>query len=1057
MHLHPRYHVIQQIAQSRFSTIYRARDQLSQCDVALKTLHASKPYRDAPAIFDVLTRLQHPHIITALDAIRWQQQPTLVLQWLPDAQPVTLAAQGAAFQVRLRWLHQTLHALVYLHHNHILHRDLKPSNVLVSAGDVTLLDFGLSKQHGVAATRTERPGTLAYLSPEVLDAGTYSPASDLFALGVLAYEMLSGMHPFGAFDAGYLERVRQQEPPPLGVGQPELQAWLLRLLSKDPAARSSSAMAALHDLQSISAHNDRQPLHSDYSNLTYSNPPLLGREPLLRDLQQRAERASNDRGQAVLIAGESGTGKSRLLDYLHGMLGVVGYLVVRVGADEHLQADAWWQPFVEQLTLGTTLSADERAALQTPDDKTHKPEQIAGALLSLIERQTLPVALLLDNLHSTQQAWPVLATLANDTTTHKLFIVAAFRDDIAPDLPQELADADVLHMPRLSVTDLRQLASLIWTPDALPDAVLDALLQCSGGNPLLASEALAQLATEHRTMPDAAQVVQRLQTLQSQHVHAWAQHYQRLLPAWVQGPLRLCALYQRRIEPRLLVAWLHDATPERWLWACAPVLRQTGAGWQFRHEQIRHSILAPLKDAERRDYHAKLADTLESSELAVAAPVLAQHWRAADRPEGESLYVQAAARHFLRIDDRPQAKTWALRAVELIDHTPSQAVQAHLLAGRALRRLSDYDAARAHYESALSLQPLHSEAAEVHIGLGEVAVAAEDYDTGRQQLRAALAALPQTPENRELRARATYQLGSAYMMQGHYADALPHFEHCLGDYDALNDDAGIAITARQIGICAFFQGLYPQAQQHYETSLTHAQRAGDIGARATALRNLGIIAYRQGDHAASLDYYEQALTLEQRYGTSFGVAAVLINRAVTLENMGDYAGAREQYITARERFAAINHRSGMATCDNNLASLAHRQGDDAGALAYAQSSLALRVAINDITGQISSHRSLATSYGRQGHLATAIQHYDQAEALMDANGAEQFRHNIWRGRAGIYAEQGDYDAALDLLKRSLTRARQQHAPSELANSHHDATVISSVMMIYLLVIGQADP
>ena len=92
---------------------------------------------------------------------------------------------------------QALQALAYLHRRGILHHDLKPENMLVSDGQVRLLDFGLS-------ITLDQPrgddisGTLLYLPPEVLDGAPFTAAGDLYAIGVIAYQLLAGRHPFAS-------------------------------------------------------------------------------------------------------------------------------------------------------------------------------------------------------------------------------------------------------------------------------------------------------------------------------------------------------------------------------------------------------------------------------------------------------------------------------------------------------------------------------------------------------------------------------------------------------------------------------------------------------------------------------------------------------------------------------------------------------------------------------------------------------------------------------------------------------------------------------------------
>lgn len=205
-----RYRLLERIGAGGMGIVFRAEDRLTGHIVALKRVTFSAVSQEAPVNlnetalrlalsreFETAARLRHPHIINVLDyGYDAQRQPYIVMDLLEDARDLAHAARGLDHTAKLNLLIGILQALVYLHRRSLLHRDLKPSNVLVDKhGNLKLLDFGLAIPVG---TETLLAGTVAYIAPELLRGESASIASDLYAVGVIAYELFAGKAPFEA-------------------------------------------------------------------------------------------------------------------------------------------------------------------------------------------------------------------------------------------------------------------------------------------------------------------------------------------------------------------------------------------------------------------------------------------------------------------------------------------------------------------------------------------------------------------------------------------------------------------------------------------------------------------------------------------------------------------------------------------------------------------------------------------------------------------------------------------------------------------------------------------
>ncbi|HLK66683.1 MAG TPA: protein kinase [Bryobacteraceae bacterium] len=202
---------------------------------------------------EILAQLDHPHIAAILDAgTSHGGDPYFVMEYV-DGEPLTAYCRSHALTVdqKLELFLQICDAVQHAHRNLTVHRDLKPSNILVTqAGAVKLLDFGIAKWIAPQASQSaEAPPTVAvltpeYSSPEQICNRPVTTLADVFSLGILLYEMLTGAHPFLARERlphEVMRAIAEDDPAPMrGAAAPELQAIVLTALRKEPAWRYPS-------------------------------------------------------------------------------------------------------------------------------------------------------------------------------------------------------------------------------------------------------------------------------------------------------------------------------------------------------------------------------------------------------------------------------------------------------------------------------------------------------------------------------------------------------------------------------------------------------------------------------------------------------------------------------------------------------------------------------------------------------------------------------------------------------------------------------------------------
>ncbi|OJH33558.1 hypothetical protein BON30_48070 [Cystobacter ferrugineus] len=248
-------------------SVYRAIDSLSRQHVALKLLHM----KDGDALrrftreAELLSALRHPGIVSYLAHGQSEQgQPFLAMQWLEGEELAQrLARQPLSLEETLSLLRHSAQALSIAHQHGVIHRDLKPSNLFLRQGrpgDVVLLDFGLARHLNPSTAMTGSQmvlGTPGYMAPEQISGQSQLiPAVDIFSLGCVLYECLTGQPPFRAPHLmATLAKILFAEPVPLLQLRPglpvALQKLVERMLAKEPSRRLPDATSLLGALEEL--------------------------------------------------------------------------------------------------------------------------------------------------------------------------------------------------------------------------------------------------------------------------------------------------------------------------------------------------------------------------------------------------------------------------------------------------------------------------------------------------------------------------------------------------------------------------------------------------------------------------------------------------------------------------------------------------------------------------------------------------------------------------------------------------------------------------------------
>jgi serine/threonine protein kinase len=267
-----KYEIVKEIGKGSMGTVYSANDPFSDRLVAIKVAHpqfidkSEQGQRFRKLFFNEAHAagvLDHPNILRIFDADADGELCYLVMECIPDArtldehvQPETLMPLRQVVNL----IYKCAKALDYAHRQGIIHRDIKPSNLLLTdENDIKLADFSIAMINRQDTTSTQFTGFLGsplYMSPEQINEQPLDNSTDIFSLGSLMYQLLTGRHPFKADTlAAISQRITKEEPPPVTDFRDDLPEGLSytvkRMLKKKPTQRYSMGLDLAADLAVI--------------------------------------------------------------------------------------------------------------------------------------------------------------------------------------------------------------------------------------------------------------------------------------------------------------------------------------------------------------------------------------------------------------------------------------------------------------------------------------------------------------------------------------------------------------------------------------------------------------------------------------------------------------------------------------------------------------------------------------------------------------------------------------------------------------------------------------
>ena len=648
----------------------------------------------------------HPHIVTVFDLGQEQDQPYMVTELMGGGDVEGLIEDAEGHRLPLHQVMgiavETCRGLEFAHSRGIVHRDLKPGNVWLTAEGIAKIgDFGLAVALDRSRLTTEgmMVGTVSYMPPEQAMGGDVTPRSDLYSLGAMLYEMVTGRPPFLGDDSVAIigQHINTLPVAPNWHNSEcprALDALILRMLAKDPSDRPESAsdvLSALEalDLQDVGASRSIRdaPTHGEEHSLdSLAGGVFVGRQQQMGELKGCLEDALSGRGRLVTLVGEPGIGKSRTAQELATYAGLRGAQVLWGRCYEEQGAPPYW-PWVQAIRsyvrekepeeLRSEMGAGAQDIAEIVSDVKERlpglstppqldPEQARFRLFDSITAflrtasQHRPLVLVLDDLHwADHPSLLLLEFVARELAGSRLLLVGTYRDmELSRRHPLSVTLGGLTRerlfqrvlLRGLNQEDVGRFIELVsgLTPQS---GMVEAVHRQTEGNPLFVTEVVRLLVQEGELSPERAGQRDSWSVRIPEGVREVIGRRLDRLSERCNETLTIASVIGREFTLEHLWPLIEDMTEDRLLEVLEEALAarvieelpQSVGRYQFTHALIQETLAEELSTTRKVRLHARIAESLEESyggDAAGHAAELVHHFNEAQTVLGTDRLVR---------------------------------------------------------------------------------------------------------------------------------------------------------------------------------------------------------------------------------------------------------------------------------------------------------------------------------------------------------------------------------------------------------------------------------
>ena len=972
-----RYKILRKLGSGAMGEVYKVRDLKDNRLIALKVLSSVRTSTESvqrfKREFSLLAGLHHPNLCPVYDFGLLKDGRSYFTMEYIDGLDIFKATQGLGDKDIYPWVVQLCRVLEYIHAKGLIHYDIKPNNVLIqmSNGNIgntllKLMDFGLAGEQRIKGGLIIK-GTFPYIAPEIIKGFSIDHRIDLYSLGVLLYEVFT-RRPFqiGRTQESFTAQLRQEimKSPPMSLKfmpqtNKNLRRLLIRLTAIEPNQRYSRANEVTKDISKIAGCRFEFETEKTIEGYLLSSH-FVGRDKEMGLLKTLYEQSRSDNGKLVLITGESGIGKSRLLKefrvfaQLHNIHCFIGYAY----KETTQSLEPFYTIFKELINYidDGSIPKMPMAILfrMFPDlRKKHWAEKLPklvllepkqewlrnfDALFSLLQYATSNlgnIIILLENLQwADDLSIQFLEYLAHNLERSNILICGSCRsEEIISNLKlrqiinnlREEGLLTNLELKPLNFMNLRSFLDSTITPASNSFELIKYLMQKTGGNPFFVEEIMRNLMKRSKVSIGERMRIEDLKQI--------------AIPETIED-LVLTRLKDLDNDSQMVIKFgavllkdfsydgmknltaLNDTELSRALWGLKrkQILIEEGDNYRFYHATMGEAINKRLSQVEKKRLNYQIAKALETVGHERKYEDLAYYYiNARDHKKGVLYGLKAAEKAGERYANE-QAINFFRGVLSLLDYKKTRLRFDILQKLAQIEFLSShYDDATKHYNQALSVKnTTNIQKAAIYRKIGDVYRKKPKYARALAYYKKGLSFLKNVKSRKHnafIKGALNTGIAYTYLGMGNYSYA-NEFNLSALEFLKANKTKEALMLQNDLyyskGIIDINLGDYDKAfynfRQAYESNKKIKHEIGMV----LILYAFGYGYYLKGDLERAFRYYKRSMETSEKIGNPRGVSRAMIQMACIYFIKGKCVQALDHFQRAISISTKIGNRREVA-------------------------------------------------------------------------------------------------------------------------------------------------